>query len=253
LTAAKTKEYTDITMAKITSIVKGLSKGLIGTTSFMVAAKSVPLEIDVDENGAADLGYERSLIPQHKKERTGLFERHDDEKNEATVNILLVRNGQNEGMDLTAKGHNQISSTGQKLSELDFPKTHYFTRIYTDPSHQSFQTANILTGYLPEVRLETDLSIPSDGGPKKPTEEQLETAFRKYVRRAHDHQKGDSYQVVVCDADFIRYTVNRSLPLDPSFWEQFNLKHGSLTMLSVLPNGDVKLRCLGDAAHQKRR
>jgi len=153
---------------------------------------------------------------------------------------------------LTSQGHNQISSAGQRLFELDFPKTHYFTRIYNDPSNQSFQTANIISGYLPEVRMETDLDIPTDQRPETSSEGHLEAAFKKYVRRAHQNQKGDAYQVVVCDADFIRYTVNRSMPLDPSFWEQFNLKHGSLTMISVLPNGDVKLRCLGDAGHHAK-
>ena len=41
---------------------------ITGTTTFVIAANSVPLEVEV-ENQRQDLGYARTIIPEGKSER----------------------------------------------------------------------------------------------------------------------------------------------------------------------------------------
>merc|ERR1712168_1009023 len=74
----------------------------------------------------------------------------------------------------------------------------------------------------------------------------IEAAFRKYFHRADRHQEEDSYELVVCHANVIRYFVCRALQLPPEAWLRISLAHGSITYLRISPKGTVSLRSLGD-------
>ena len=86
-------------------------------------------------------------------------------------------------------------------------------------------------------------------GPRRFYEDgpRIEAAFRRFVHRAAPDQETDSYEIVVCHANVIRYFVCRALQLPPEAWLRFSLRHASLTWLTVLPNGRVKLDFMGDA------
>ena len=43
----------------------------------------------------------------------------------------------------------------------------------------------------------------------------IEAAFRKYFHRAEPEQEKDSYEVIVCHANVIRYFLCRALQLPP--------------------------------------
>ena len=43
----------------------------------------------------------------------------------------------------------------------------------------------------------------------------IEAAFRKYFHRAESSQKEDSYEIIVCHANVIRYFVCRALQFPP--------------------------------------
>ena len=79
----------------------------------------------------------------------------------------------------------------------------------------------------------------------------IEAAFRKYFHRADPEQKEDSYELVVCHANVIRYFVCRALQVAPEAWLRFSLKHASITWVTITPNGRVHLFCVGDAGHFK--
>lgn len=77
----------------------------------------------------------------------------------------------------------------------------------------------------------------------------IEAAFRKYFHRANPEQESDSYELVICHANVIRYFVCRALQLPPEAWLRISLKHASLTWITIRPNGKVTLRNLGDSGH----
>uniref|UniRef100_A0A8C1YIW3 Serine/threonine-protein phosphatase PGAM5, mitochondrial n=1 Tax=Cyprinus carpio TaxID=7962 RepID=A0A8C1YIW3_CYPCA len=75
----------------------------------------------------------------------------------------------------------------------------------------------------------------------------IEAAFRRYIHRADPKQKEDSYEIIVCHANVIRYFVCRALQFPPEGWLRMGLNNGSITWLTIRPSGRVGLRALGDS------
>lgn len=75
----------------------------------------------------------------------------------------------------------------------------------------------------------------------------IEAAFRRYIHRADPRQKEDSYEIIVCHANVIRYFVCRALQFPPEGWLRIGLNNGSITWLTIRPSGRVALRTLGDS------
>ncbi|XP_075048749.1 serine/threonine-protein phosphatase PGAM5, mitochondrial-like isoform X3 [Mixophyes fleayi] len=77
----------------------------------------------------------------------------------------------------------------------------------------------------------------------------IESAFREYIHRADYEQDEDSYEILVCHDNVIRYIVCRALQVAPDAWLRMSLHHGSITELLIHHNGNVSLRSLGDAGY----
>lgn len=77
----------------------------------------------------------------------------------------------------------------------------------------------------------------------------IEAAFRKYFHRADAKQEKDSYEVLVCHANVIRYFVCRALQFPAEGWLRLSLNHASITWVSILPSGRVVVRGIGDSGH----
>ncbi|MCI4392378.1 hypothetical protein PGIGA_G00145160 [Pangasianodon gigas] len=75
----------------------------------------------------------------------------------------------------------------------------------------------------------------------------IEAAFRRYIHRADPKQKDDSYEIIVCHANVIRFFVCRALQFPPEGWLRLGLNNGSITWLTIRPSGRVALRALGDS------
>uniref|UniRef100_A0A915KZ39 Serine/threonine-protein phosphatase PGAM5, mitochondrial n=1 Tax=Romanomermis culicivorax TaxID=13658 RepID=A0A915KZ39_ROMCU len=77
----------------------------------------------------------------------------------------------------------------------------------------------------------------------------IEAAFRRYFYRANPDQINDSYDIIVCHANVIRYFVCRALQYPPESWLRMSLPHASITWIMIMGDGRVSLRCLGDSGH----
>lgn len=77
----------------------------------------------------------------------------------------------------------------------------------------------------------------------------IEAGFREHFHRAEVSQKNDSYTLLVCHANVIRYFVCRALQFPPEAWLRISLHHASITWISIYPSGRVILRLLGDCGH----
>ncbi|XP_037115483.1 serine/threonine-protein phosphatase PGAM5, mitochondrial isoform X1 [Syngnathus acus] len=189
----------------------------------------------------------------------------DNGKPKATRNILLIRHSQynlsgssDKERFLTPLGREQAELTGQRLSALGLK---YDVLIHSSMTRAT-ETAHILSKHLPGVEL-LSCDLLREGAPIEPVPPvthwkpdavqyhedgaRIEAAFRRYIHRAEPKQKEDSYEIIVCHANVIRYFVCRALQFPPEGWLRMGLNNGSITWLTIRPSGRVALRTLGDA------
>ncbi|KAM9393135.1 serine/threonine-protein phosphatase PGAM5, mitochondrial isoform 2-T2 [Pholidichthys leucotaenia] len=188
----------------------------------------------------------------------------DNGKPKATRNILLIRHSQynlsgntDKEKILTPLGREQAELTGQRLAALGLK---YDIVIHSSMTRAT-ETANIISKYLPGVEL-VSCDLLREGAPIEPVPPvthwkpdavyhedgaRIEAAFRRYIHRADPKQKEDSYEIIVCHANVIRYFVCRALQFPPEGWLRMGLNNGSITWLTIRPSGRVALRTLGDA------
>ncbi|KAM7416384.1 hypothetical protein PAMA_018448 [Pampus argenteus] len=190
--------------------------------------------------------------------------KQDNGKPKATRNILLIRHSQynlsgnsDKERILTPLGREQAELTGQRLAALGLK---YDVLIHSSMARAT-ETANIISKYLPGVDL-LSCDLLREGAPIQPVPPvthwkpdavyhedgaRIEAAFRRYIHRADPNQKEDSYEIIVCHANVIRYFVCRALQFPPEGWLRMGLNNGSITWLTIRPSGRVALRTLGDA------
>ncbi|XP_015238486.1 serine/threonine-protein phosphatase PGAM5, mitochondrial isoform X2 [Cyprinodon tularosa] len=188
----------------------------------------------------------------------------DNSKPKATRHILLIRhsqynlsgNGDTERI-LTPLGREQAELTGQRLAALGLK---YDVLIHSSMTRAT-ETAHIISKHIPGVEL-VSCDLLREGAPIEPVPPvthwkpdavyhedgaRIEAAFRRYIHRADPKQKEDSYEIIVCHANVIRYFVCRALQFPPEGWLRMGLHNGSITWLTIRPSGRVALRTLGDA------
>lgn len=190
-------------------------------------------------------------------------------KPKVTRHLFLIRHGQynldgktDKERYLTEKGVEQAKTTGRRLVELNHP----YQLMVRSTMTRALQTGEeILAQMKPGSLPFRDDSMLMEGAPCPPEPpsfcyspesheyfqdgSRIEAAFRNYVHRADYRQTKDSYEILVCHGNVIRYFVCRALQLPPEAWLRINLSHASITWLSIMPSGCVSLRSLGDTGH----
>ena len=157
-------------------------------------------------------------------------------------------------------GIKQAEATGRRLAELNLPLTSLISSTMT----RAIQTADLIRASLsPDLKILKPDSLLREGGPYPPEPinrwspevryhedgARIEAAFRKHFHRAPPYQTEDSYEVIVCHANVIRYFFCRALQLPPEAWLRISLKNASITYITIRPDGRVGVRALGDSGH----
>lgn len=185
----------------------------------------------------------------------------------ASRHIWLVRHGQYENdpkLDdrdavLTKLGREQASLTGMRLKTLGVK----FDQIVNSTMTRAKQTADLITQHVSGPREVSELLCEGAPCPPEPPHPNwapsdseffqdsavIEAGFRKFFHRARVEQKHDSNILLVCHANVIRYMVCRALQLQPEAWCRLTLRHGSITKITIFPDGDVVLTTCGDAGY----
>lgn len=188
-----------------------------------------------------------------------------NERRGASRHILLIRHGNFERNAagekvLTTVGRWQAALTGQRLRGLNHP----YSVIYHSTMPRAAETADVIHAGLPDVPL-VSCDLLREGAPAVPDPPvthwtpdpheffsdgaRIEAAFRKYFYRSSPDQKHDSFEIIVCHANVIRYFVCRALQLPPEAWLRFSIGHCSVTAVTIRSNGDVSVSALGNTGH----
>lgn len=209
-----------------------------------------------------------SVLVNGKKKESVTEDPSSEQENgkpKATRNILLIRHSQynlsgstDRERFLTPLGREQAELTGQRLAALGLK---YDLMIHSSMTRAT-ETANIISKHLPGVDL-VSCDLLREGAPIEPVPPvthwkpdavqyhedgaRIEAAFRRYIHRADPKQKEDSFEIIVCHANVIRYFVCRALQFPPEGWLRMGLNNGSITWLTIRPSGRVALRTLGDS------
>ncbi|KAJ8711124.1 hypothetical protein PYW07_008366 [Mythimna separata] len=197
-------------------------------------------------------------------------EKLEKAKSRAVRHLFLIRHGQynidgakDKDRTLTELGRLQADFTGQRLALLD---------IKWDLLVQSTMTRAQETGSIIAKHLDKNIEIKNcqlieEGAPIPPEppvghwrpepkqffqdSARIEAGFRRYFHRAPPEQTEDTYTLLVCHANVIRYFVCKALQFPPEGWLRISLNHASITWISIMPNGNVVLRSLSDTGYME--
>ncbi|VDN93195.1 unnamed protein product [Brugia pahangi] len=182
-------------------------------------------------------------------------------------NIILIRHGQyftnhndKNYLSLTPLGQEQAKYVGQRLASSGLK----FDNVVMSTMTRAEETAKLILTELPPTSVKSDPLL-EEGAPFPPeppskhwrpkhkvityTGSRIEAAFRKYIHRASWKQKDDSWELIVCHGNVIRYFVCRALQFPPEGWLRMSVGHCSITWLVIYPNGFVSVKSLGDIGH----
>lgn len=185
----------------------------------------------------------------------------------ASRHLFLVRHGQyhnNRKLDrdrcLTRIGREQLKHTGNRLKEIGVS----YSRVVASTMKRAHESAEIILKCIGNLPMGSDRLL-EEGAPIVPEPplpnwkpkqkqyqtdgERIETAFRKYFRKADNSQSNDVNEIIVCHANVIRYFVCRALEVQPEAWLRLWLNHGSITWLTVKPSGRVVLNAMGASGY----
>ena len=234
----------------------------------------------VDEASGRDLPERPSIVPPEayahrwRSEPPGCGAPPDLGKRARTSrHVLLIRHGQyaQEERDdgarvLTSMGKQQAELCARRLRGLhDAPSGAYSScslgALTSSTLTRAMQTADLIAPLLPHA-VRDALSILNEGQPCLPEPsgaradryknrhrdaERIEAAYRLLCTPPSVGPERETFEVVVCHANVIRYVVCRALQLPPESWLRFSLPHASITHLVIRSNGDVSLKALGDS------
>lgn len=178
--------------------------------------------------------------------------------------ILLVQHGQGDA-----------EATGRRVREMTRGAGRRVRCVHSAPGTTTKSFADTIASGLPrseDPQLEEGVPAQSIPGPPQHSAvvyrdgSRLEAAFRRYFKRSlprdetdldthddsfriDDDECTDEYDVVVCDANVVRYFFLRSLQLPPEAWLRLATSDCSITHITISQNGLVSAQSLGETAH----
>ncbi len=178
--------------------------------------------------------------------------------------VFLVRHGafdRNDGLSeltdnpLNALGHEQARRLGERLADMNVP----FTRFATSDFLRARQTAEDIGAVLhrhPDVDTLIRECTPTPEHPEYTTYhspediahcvESLEAVWSRYFAPT---PQGDTWDLLVCHGNVIRWLVARATGADERHWYANDIANASLTVIAIRPDGSMRLVTYSDVGH----
>ena len=180
--------------------------------------------------------------------------------------IYLIRHGDYEPQDdnlpdsvnvLTPLGIAQARLVSTRLKSMNVN----FNSLISSTMTRARQTSEIINKDFPELISEQsdlirectpptwreDVMADTKAGEVEECVNNLEQAFQKYFIPSPDDK--DRNDIIVCHGNVIRYSVTKVLKVDTMSWLQMSISNCSLTIIRVLPDGNMKLDAFSDYGH----
>lgn len=169
---------------------------------------------------------------------------HDHEDQDERVNNGLV-----------PLGHEQAKLVGERLAELPVK----FDRLISSQLLRAKQTADDIGAILHMTPVRDSLlneceptSVDSSRMAEETPAELAACdsarvrAYRRYFVPTPDR---DTYDLLVCHAHVIRWTLMRALGADTRHWSDQDAANASLTIIAVRPDSSIRLVTFNDTGH----
>ncbi len=197
---------------------------------------------------------------------TNIFAQENNTKSKGVRTIYLIRHGQYDhdddrssdiGKALFPLGIAQSKLVANRLKSLPVKMSSLIISTMT----RARQTAMIINRDFPELELQQTRLIRECTPPtwrkdvmdgeepeklQKCTDD-LDAAFSKYFIPSTD--KEDRNDIIVCHGNVIRYFVTKVLKVETMSWLRMTTGNCGLTVVSIKPNGSMKLISFNDMGH----
>ena len=183
-----------------------------------------------------------------------------------TRTIYLIRHGDYAPQDdnipdsvnvLTPLGIAQARLVSTRLKSMNIN----FNSLISSTMTRAIQTSQVIYNDFPEIRFEQsdlirectpptwreDVMAETKADEVVECVNNLEEAFNNYFIPSPDDN--DRNDVIVCHGNVIRYFVTKVLKVDTMSWLQMSISNCSLTIIRILPNGNMKLDAFSDYGH----
>lgn len=175
--------------------------------------------------------------------RHGIYDR------DSTASDDRVSNG------LNALGHEQARLVGERLSKLPV----HFDRLISSELLRAAQTADEIGRWLHMTPARDSLlneCTPTSISPRvmageKPADVAACDSARvlAWQRYFVPTPERDTYDLLVCHGNVIRWTLVRALHSDTKYWSDQDGSNGALSIIAVLPDGRTRLVMYSDVGH----
>lgn len=174
--------------------------------------------------------------------RHGIYDRNDSLSDET-------------GNGLNAQGHLQARLAGERLKGLHLKLGRIVSSNYTRARETAADIAALLGRPVTVDTLlhectpfaaRTDYMANAAPGEIDACEANLAAAWSKYMTASPDSNVVD---LLVCHGNVIRWFAARAMGADTKRWSSLDVANGSITIISVGPDGASKLAVFSDVAH----
>jgi len=159
------------------------------------------------------------------------------------------------GNGLNTLGHEQARLIGARLAQLPIKMTHLVSSEFL----RAAQTADDMAPYLKLVptrdgslnectpsRVSRSIMAGADTADVASCDSTREASWRRWFVPTPDR---DTYDVLVCHGNVIRWTLLRALGADTRAWSNQDSGNCSLTIIAVRPDGSTRLVMYSDVGH----
>ena len=188
------------------------------------------------------------------------------QETKGTRTIYLIRHGDYTPQDdsipdsvnvLTPLGIAQARLVSTRLKSMNIE----FNSLISSTMTRAMQTSQVINNDFPEIVFEQsdlirectpptwreDVMAETNTAEVEECVNNLEEAFHIYFIPSPDEK--DRNDIIVCHGNVIRYFVTKVLKVDTMSWLQMSISNCSLTIIRILPNGNMKIDAFSDYGH----
>ena len=196
---------------------------------------------------------------------TGLFAADPEPTGDGVRTVYLIRHGDYDhederdpdiGKALVPLGVAQARLVGARLRGLPVE----MTSLHSSTMTRAWETALVIGEEFPDLELETsrllrectpatwreEIMADEDPADVKACTKQLEQAYPIYFAPSPE---ADMHDIIVCHGNVIRYFVTKVLGVDTEAWLGMSIGNCSLTVVTIKPDGSMKLLSFSDVGH----